>query len=439
MTDTIPMAKGQLRSLNRHALWGTVSIAALVGALGYWAATTPLSGSVVAAGSVVADGGARRVQHQEGGIVSAILVRNEDAVRQGQVLLNLDATSVLANLSVIEAQLGEAYVRQARLAAERDGTGQISWTGKLDTLPDAARNHALLEAEEQLRTARAATKASQIAQLEEQAAQLGNEVDGLEAQRDAAADEIAIVSKQLDGLEGLLDRGLVEATRVTELQRQLVRIRADNARLTTEIARTKGAIAEKHLQIAQLEDAFQSEVLTQLQEVGQAIAELEQQRIAARDRLDRLTIRAPITGVVHESLVRTIGGVVSPGETLMQIVPQDERLMMDVRVDPVDIDKLAVEQIVRLRFTSFNARETPELQAKVTRISPDLTRDADSGAQFYQVRVGLEQGELDSLPDGARLIPGMPVDAFFTTGERTALDYLVKPFTDQLTLAFRED
>ena len=427
------------RSLGRHGLLGSVAMIALVGGLGFWAAITPLSGAVVAGGSVVVDGGVRRVQHQEGGIVREILVRNDAEVEAGQTLIVLDGTSVAANMAVIEAQLGEAYIRQVRLLAEAANTTIMEWTPKLEALPNIEHNRALFAAEDRLRVSRAASLSTQMAQLGEQIIQLENQVAGLHAQRDAVAAQTGILNEQLERLSALLSQGLVEASRVSDLRRQIAQLDGESARIATEIARGNAATSERRLQVSQVQESYQSEVLGQLQETGQEIAELEQQRVAAQDRLDRLVIRAPITGIVHQMQVATLGGIASAGETLMQIVPQDDEIMVDVRIDPLDIDKLAAEQTVTLRLSSFNSRSTPELLGLVDRISPDLTRDAASGTQFYVVRVRLPGDELERLPETARLIPGMPVEAFFATGDKTVLSYLAKPVMDQLALAFRED
>lgn len=427
------------RSLGRHGLLGSVAMIALVGGLGFWAAITPLSGAVVAGGSVVVDGGVRRVQHQEGGIVREILVRNDAEVEAGQTLIVLDGTSVAANMAVIEAQLGEAYIRQVRLLAEAANTTIMEWTPKLEALPNIEHNRALFAAEDRLRVSRAASLSTQMAQLGEQIIQLENQVAGLHAQRDAVAAQTGILNEQLERLSALLSQGLVEASRVSDLRRQIAQLDGESARIATEIARGNAATSERRLQVSQVQESYQSEVLGQLQETGQEIAELEQQRVAAQDRLDRLVIRAPITGIVHQMQVATLGGIASAGETLMQIVPQDDEIMVDVRIDPLDIDKLAAEQTVTLRLSSFNSRSTPELLGLVDRISPDLTRDAASGTQFYVVRVRLPGDELERLPETARLIPGMPVEAFFATGDKTVLTYLAKPVMDQLALAFRED
>lgn len=437
--STLALDIHEARSLNRHALLGTVAVFALIGAMGYWAATTQIAGAVVATGSIAIDGGTQRIQHQEGGIVKAIHVQDDTEIAAGEPVISLDGTAISANIAVIDSQLADAYARQARLVAESTDAGHMVWDERLETIGNVEQNRILFAAEDRLRTVRAAALATQIGQLQEQIVQLENQSTGLEAQHVSITDQVRILSDQVDSLSSLLERGLVEAARVVELRRSLAQLEGEGARLLTEIARGNAAISERRLQISQTQEAFRSEVLSSLQETVQNIAQLEQQRIAAQDRLDRLEIRAPISGVVHELQIATIGGVISPGETLMQIVPQDMLTMAEVRVSPLDIDKLALNQTVKLKLSSFNSRYISELAGQVDRISPDLSRDPVTGGQYYLVRVRVSDEGLHALAEGVRLIPGMPTEAFFATSERTVLDYLVTPVRDQLERAFLED
>lgn len=437
--SALSLQQRQTRSLGRHALLGTVSILMLLGGAAYWAASTTIAGAIVAGGSVVVDGGARLVQHQEGGIVRTILVRNEDAVAAGDLLIALDGTATAANLAVIDAQLGDALTLQARLLAESQGSGAALWSEALEGLSDRARNLALFSAQEQLRLARAATLENQSAQLAEQIAQFEIQIEGLEAQASASETETGIVSEQVTTISALFAQGLVERSRLADIERQLARLDGDRARTLTEIARSRAAISERTLQMTQLRETFLSDVLAQLQEAGQAIAELQQQKIAAEDRLRRLEIRAPIAGIVHESQVQTVGGVIGPGETLMQIVPQNETLLVDIRVSPLDRDRLATGQPVDLRLSGLDPRRAPELSGVVASISPDLLRDPVNGLQFYLVRVTVPEAEQAKLSQAYHLVPGMPVEAFFRTEERTVLAYLVAPAVTQLSRVFREE
>lgn len=437
MSD-IALPFAETKSLQNHARLGLLSILVVLGGLTYWSAVTPLSGAVVAGGSIVVDGGSRRVQHQEGGIVDQILVQNEDHVVAGQVLARLDGTSIKANLAVIQSQLVDAYVREARLIAERDG-GPLLWPAELDSLPNAEHSRDLFAAEDRLRQTRATSLINQRGQLTEQVTQLAEQVRGLEGQQASINGELAIVTSDSAKTGSLVSKGLTEGTRLSAINRDLAKLQGDAAQTVGQIAGARAAIAERKLQISQLDDTLQNEVLGDLQKVRQSLAELQQQQIAAQDRLARLEIKAPISGVVHESTVHTIGGVVAPGDTLMQIVPQEELNLVDIRVSPLDIDKLSLGQEAGLRFSSFDARTTPELNASITSISPDLSRDAQSGAQFYLVRASISEAELKRFPEDLKLIPGMPAQAFFKTGDRTVLSYLMKPLAEQMSLAFRED
>jgi HlyD family secretion protein len=438
MTDAA-FQYAEVRSLGRHAWIGAICILLGLGGLGYWATITPISGAILASGVVVVEGGSQRVQHQEGGIVRKILVRNEDLVQGGQLLVSLDGTATVANLAVIQSQLSEAYVRRARLLAEAAQAPEMQWPAALDDLPDRDRSREMFEAEQRLRDSRASALSSQSAQLQEQVVAIEGQIVGLTAQRDAIAAEMAIVEPELERLEDLYSKGLLEVVRVTSLKREQTQLEGNRASADAEIARARATIAERNLQVSQLGDSFQSDVLSELQKINQSVAELLQQKIAAEDRLARLDIRAPIDGIVHESKVQTVGGVVGAGETLMQIVPRDADLHVDLRVNPIDIDMIASEQAVSLRFAGLNPRSAPDLTGTVHRISPDLSRDDARGTEFYVVRAIIDDGELSLLPVNTRLVPGMPVEGFFKTSDRTIISYLLDPIMERLSRVFRDE
>ncbi len=433
------MAEGHAASFYRHAWVGLGSIIVLLGGLGIWAAATDIAGAVVAGGTIAVEGGSKRVQHREGGIVSEILVQNEDAVETGELLIRLDGTATAANLAVIVSQLSEAYALQARLTAESIGAEQMVRTNELAQWPEAERLEVLFAAQDRLRSRRAATQVGLAARLGEQVAQLEVQIEGLEAQRLATGRQLEILVGEQADVDALLADGLVEAGRVNSIKREVARLQGEQGRLLSEIAAARTAISERRLQITQAADEFQTEVLQELQAVGQKIAELQQQKIAAEDVLSRLEVRAPQAGVIHESITHTVGGVVGPGETLMLVVPQESQLIVEARVGPLDVDKLAVGQGVVLRLSGFDARTTPELSANVERVSPDLTRDPVTGEPYYAVKVRIGDGELSKLSEGQRLVPGMPAEAFIQTGERSVLSYLIHPLVEQINRTFRED
>lgn len=428
------------RSLRLHASVGVICIALGLGGLGYWAAVTPIAGAVTAGGTVVVDGGSRKVQHPEGGVVAEIMVHNDDPVVAGETLVRLDGTTTSAGLALVQSQLVDAFIRRARLLAETDAEPAMAWPSELDALPNVDKSHALFNDETRLHEARASGLDNQVSQLNEQINQLNEQVKGLQAQLDATNAEIAIVAPQVSRLEQLSSQKLIGDSQVSDIKRQLAQLDGTKASTEAEIARTRATVAERAMQIAQTKTGFLGDALKDLQDVTLSIAQLQQQQIAANDRLSRLEIKAPIAGVVHESAVQTVGGVVGAGDTLMQIVPQDTAMFFDVRVSPLDIDKLRVGQDVDLRLSGVDPRTTPDLNGSVSRVSPDLSRDPVNGSQFYLVRVAVTPAELKRLqPSHVGLVPGMPVQAFLKTTDRTVLTFLLGPFLERLALVFREN
>ena len=427
-----------LAGLRRHAWAGLGAIALFVAALGGWAGTTEIAGAVIAQGSIVSRDGTKRVQHPEGGVVTEILVRDGDVVEAGQLLVQLDATTVAANLAVIVSQLSAAFALEARLTAEGTGVPDI-------TLPPIVAEWAdptlpgLVAAQRQQMASRAAAQAGLQTQLQEQIAQLGEQIVGFEAQSDAVQQQIALLSSDVTNAESLFRDGLMEESRLNVARRELSQLQGAAGNLTAEIAGARTAIAASRAQIAESDASFRADVLEQLRDVGLQIAELMQQKIAAEDRLAKLEIRAPQAGTVHESIARTVGGVVVAGETLMLVVPPNDRLALETRVSPLDVDKLSPGQPATVRLVGLDIRSTPELAATVETISPDLTRDPSTGVAYYAVRIALPPSELARLPAGQHLVAGMPADAFLRTADRTVLSYLIGPLEAQLSHAFRED
>ena len=427
-----------LRSLSRHSWIGLLSIVVLSGGLGLWAANVEIAGAVVAGGTVVVQTYAKSVQHQEGGTVREILVHNEDAVQAGQLLVRLDDTALSANLAVIQAQLVEGLAQEARLSVEVGGGSAFVVPEELlptGSEPDVA---GAIETQRQMLTTELADRDGHIAQLGEQITQLERQIEGFTIQKKAVETQIAIIQGEMADLGQLRDRQLIEASRVTTLGKSLAVQQGEQGRLIAAIAEAGATIAERRLQMEQVGTDFVSTALGDLQKARQAIVELRQQKRAALEKLGRTEIRAPQDGIVHESVVHTVGGVVGPGEVLMEIVPQSDVLMVDIRVDPMDIDSLAVRQQVVLRLSSFDQRRTPEINGSIEAISPDHVQDRASGREYYTARITIEKGELDRLPPDVRLRPGMPVQAFVTTENRSVLSYLLHPFIEELNLAFRE-
>lgn len=421
-------------SVRKHMLVSLLIIGVLLGGIGSWAFFTEISGAVVASGNVVVETNTRQVQHQEGGIVKSIFVKNGDVIEAGDLLIRLDDTITNANLSVIIKQLIELYAQEARLFAEQQGVDYIAFTdnGFEDDVQKDIRDSQI-----GLFNARKNSLDGKRQQLREQIIQFQSKITGLEAQRDAKIAEMLIVENELANLDDLLGQQLVSASRVTVLSRDIVQLRGEIGGFTSDIAQTKEAISERNIQILQLDEEFLASVLQEIQDVRSQIGKLEEQKIAAEDELRRIDIIAPLDGFVHNLSVTTIGGVLGPRDVAMSIVPKDDLLVVEAQIEPINIDQISPDQSARIRLPSFDQRTTPELNAKVETISADLLRDEATGVQYYKVRLKISEAEFDKL-DGKSLVPGMPVETFIQTDERTVMSYLLKPIRDQISHAMRE-
>jgi HlyD family secretion protein len=439
MSNVVIAENRDLKSLSRHAKIAMVAITGLFGGLIYWASTVDISGAVIGQGTIVVESYAKRVQHQEGGIVKTILARNEDHVAAGQLLAVLDDTSISANLTIVQTQLREAWAKEARLVGEVDGLGAYVIPPELEERAAEPQLARLISTEQRIMASRKATRDGRVAQLNEQIIQVERQIEGLTLQQAAAQHRLRILGKEFSDLSSLLKDGLVEASRVNMLDKDKASVEGELGSLIAAIAQARASIAERRLQISQIDDDFLTEALGDLQDTRRIMAEANQQERALLDRQQRTEVRAPQSGVIHESIVHTVGGVIAPGETLMLVVPQDDKLIVAVRTSPMDVDKISIDQPVTIRLSSFDQRSTPELFALVSSVSPDLTHDPATGQSFYTTLVSIPDSERARLAADVKLIPGMPVEVFIKTEERSVLSYLVHPFTEQLTRVFRED
>ncbi len=425
-------------SIRRHLLAGLAAVFVLVGGIGGWAATTELSGAVIAPGQLVVQSDVKKVQHPTGGVVATLNVQDGDSVAAGDVIIRLDDTVTRANLAIVVKSLQQLEARQARLEAERDGVATVDFPGTLRQHaadPEVAR---LIAGETKLFELRRSAREGQKAQLAERAAQLNEEIGGLASQIAAKEREIELIGQELTGVRDLWEKKLVSIQRVNELERQAARLEGERGQLVAATAQAKGRISEIELQVIQIDQDMRSEVATELRDIQGKVAELVERQIAAEDELRRIDIRAPQSGRVHELAVHTVGGVIGPGEVLTLIVPVADDLTVEVKIAPQDIDQVQIGQAAVLRFSAFNQRTTPEVDGEVTRVSADLTLDERTGLSYYTARIGLLEGEVARL-QGLSLAPGMPVEAFIQTGERTVLSYLTKPLTDNAMRSFRGD
>jgi len=425
-------------SIWRHQVLGFAAVALLVGGVGSWAATTDISGAVIAPGKLVVASNVKKVQHPEGGIVGDIFVRDGDRVKAGDVVLRLDATITRANLAIIEKGLTEMTARKARLEAERDGANKIKFPDELKfraSDPDVAH---VMAGEQKLFNLRRVARAGQKAQLQQRIAQLKEEIGGLQLQADSKAREIEFIKTELDGARELWEKDLMPISKMTTLEREATRIDGEKGKLIATTARVKAQVSETKLQIIQIDQDLASEVAKEMREIDAQVGEFIERRVAAQDQLKRVDIRAPQSGVIHESTVHTVGGVINASDPIMLVVPEADNLTVEAKVARQDIDQLLPGQDANLRFSAFNQRTTPEIAGTVSRISADITTDDHTGESYYKVRVSLADNEISRLGD-VELVPGMPVEVFVKTGDRRVLSYLVKPLSDQITRAFREE
>ncbi|MFT4183940.1 MAG: HlyD family type I secretion periplasmic adaptor subunit [Rhizobium sp.] len=424
------------RVIRRLSLFVLMTILLLFGVMGGLAAATKISGAVIAAGTLVVDSYVKPVQHLKGGIVSTVGVKNGDRVDAGQVLIRLDDTQTRANIAIFTKRLNELAARTARLVAERDGRDAIAFPAGL--LSNAGNDDVkgILAGEQQLFNDRMASRQGQKSQLRERIQQLKQEVEGLVAQEQGKRVEIELVAKELASLQQLLAQGIISATKVYSLQRDRARLTGELGNLVSSIAQTNGKITETELQILQVDNDRSSEVSDQLRQAESDTGQLSERLIAVEDDLKRIDIRAPQTGIVDQLHVHAAGAVIGPAETIMQIVPDKDALVAELKLAPQDIDQIAVGQGIALRFSAFNQRITPELNGHVETVSADLTTDQRTGQTYYVVRARMPKEEWDRLGELTPL-PGMPVEAFIQTGSRSVLAYLTKPMTDQVKRAFR--
>lgn len=430
-------SQGARGSIRNHLIVGLAVVALLAGGLGGWASTAQISGALIAPGSVVVESNVKKVQHPTGGVVGEVRARDGDVVKAGDVVVRLDDTVTKASLAIVTKNLDGLLARGARLEAEQRGLDKIAFPKTLLERADDPDVKAVTASESKLFEVRVNGRAGQKSQLRERVTQLNEEIAGLTAQEKAKDQEIALVEKELVGVRDLYDKHLVQLSRLTTLERDLARLSGERAQYIASRAQAKGKITETELQIIQIDKDMISDVSKDLRETNDKIGEFVERKVTAEDQLRRVDIRAPQDGMVLQSTVHTVGGVITAGDAIMLIVPQTDDLQVEAKVNPQDIDKLQVGQKTLLRLSAFNQRTTPELNGVVTRVSPDVTTDQRTGQSYYTIRISMPPEEVARLGD-VKLIPGMPVEAFVQTGDRTLISYLIKPLSDQLMRAFRE-
>jgi HlyD family secretion protein len=429
---------GSRISVRRPVLLGLAAALVLVAGFGLWATLTRISGAIVAPGQIEVEQDRQIVQHPDGGVVEAILVTEGARVKAGDPLIRLDGAALRSELTIVEGQLSELAGRSARLTAERDGSESLTFDADIlalaETSPEVA---AQLDGQKRLFEARKATLAEQRDLLTQRIGQINEQANGIAAQSDALARQLDLIEQELASQQSLLDKGLAQAGTVLALQREQARLEGQLGELAADLARTKGQVTENEIEISSLATRRREEATTELRQIGPTILELAERRRALAERIDRLEIRAPVSGIVLGLQVTTPRAVLRPADPVLFVIPQDRPLVITARIAPIHIDEVAVGQPAELVFSAFSSRDTPHLKGKVTLVSADALTDSHTGATYYTAELQLDEGEQARLGDRA-LLPGMPVEVFLQTGRRTPLAYLIKPFTDYFARAFRE-
>jgi len=429
--------QGAQQSIRLHLIVGLAIVVVLAGGLGGWASTAEISGALIAPGSIVVESNVKKVQHPTGGVVGEVRARDGDLVKAGDVVVRLDDTVTKASLAIVTKNLDGLWARAARLVGEQQGLDKIVFPKMLLDRGDDPDVKTIIASETKLFEVRVHGRTGQKAQLRERITQLNEEIGGLAAQEKAKDQEIALVEKELSGVRDLYEKHLVQISRLTTLERDTARLNGERAQYIASRAQAKGKITETELQIIQVDKDMVSDVSKDLRETNDKIGEFVERKVTAEDQLRRIDIRAPQDGMVLQSTVHTVGGVITAGDAVMMIVPQADDLQVEAKVNPQDIDKLQIGQKTLLRLSAFNQRTTPELNGVVSRVSPDVTTEQRTGQSYYTIRVSMPPQEIARLGD-VKLIPGMPVEAFVQTGDRTMMSYLIKPLSDQLMRTFRE-
>jgi HlyD family secretion protein len=383
--------KGALSSIRLHLVVGLSVVVLLVGGLGVWASTAEISGALIAPGSIVVESSVKKVQHPTGGVVGEVRAHDGDHVKTGDIVVRLDDTITKANLAIVTKNLNGLLARGARLEAEQQGLDKIVFPQALLDNADDPDVRDVMASETKLFDVRTTGRSGQKAQLRERITQLKEEIAGLTAQAQAKDQEIALVNKELVGVRQLYDQHLVQLTRLTTLERDAARLAGEKAQYVASTAQAKGKITETELQIIQIDKDMVSDVSKDLRETNDKIGEYIERKVTAEDQLRRVDIRAPQDGVVEQSTVHTVGGVIQAGDAIMLVVPQADDLQVEAKVNPQDIDKLQIGEKTLLRLSAFNQRTTPELTGEVIRVSPDVNTDQRSGQSYYTIRVSAKR------------------------------------------------
>lgn len=415
---------------------GMILLATAFGSLILWSTLAPIAKGVVAPGTVIVDSNRKTIQHLEGGIISEILVRDGDVVKAGQVLARLDGVTSQAQRDVLYGQFLTAKAQEARFIAERDGSKEIGFPTDLQGPGESGRNAAIRGSEQEVFKSRRDALNGQLSIYEQRIKQLEEQSKGLEAQVAANTQQIVLIDSELEGLQQLFEKGYASKTRLLELQRRRAELDGDRGNYAAEIARNKVAVGEARLQIIQVRKNFEEDVAKGLSEAQARVFDLQDRLTSATDVLQRREVKAPTDGIIVGSRIHTVGGVVRTGDPLMELVPNNDDLIVEAMVSPLDIDVASAGMDAEVRFSALSSRHMPILLGTVVTVAADAATD-QQGNRFYPARVRVPKEQLANL-DGQKLVPGMPAEVLIKAGEHSIVEYLMKPLSDGFFRAFKE-
>lgn len=429
--EAVPV-EDRLPLRSRHAL---KVIGALLGVFLLAGIIIPIGGAVIGGGALSVEGQVKRIAHPLGGVISEIRVKDGDRVKRGDVLIRLDTTVSGVRADLSGRTVAQLLASRARLEAEREGRTRLAFPPQLLGRTDADARDAM-NAESRLFQLQLAERSGIRSQLQQRIVQLNRQAEGYRAQIAALRKQQALIEPERKGVQELWDKGLVTIARRNQLERTAADLEGSIASLEASIAQAQARVTETQQQIFQVEESARSDAGKELAQVNNALNEQQVQQVAAGDAFDRSNIRAPYDGVIDKLAFVSVGDVIQPAQPIMEIVPQSERMVADVRISPADIDRVAKGQDARVRFTAFAASATPELPGKVIFVSADRSTEQQTGMSFYRVKIEVDAKSL--AKEDLKLVTGMPVEVFIATGSRSMLSYVTKPLADQFARSFRD-
>ena len=420
--------------------FGTTLTLVMITTVGAWLTLAEISGAVIAQGELRSSGNRQIVQHREGGTVTQILVKNGDYVQPGQVLLRLDKGQLEAEHAIVTGQINDAVARRGRLIAERDGLERPFFESPLFRL---ARNQpnvmAIVLGQQRLFFAKRQSNMQQLEQLKERIANLHIEIEGIDGQLKAGANQTRFISQELNDLKGLFKKGFASKTRILALERERSKIEGQRSSLDADRASRMGQINDLEIEIVRLTSTLREKSITELRDLEVQLGEYRERRQALAEKLNATELKAPVAGIVHALAIHTVNGVIKPADPVLAIVPSKTVLVIEAKLDATAVDQVYSGQKVSILFSTFNTGVTPEISGTVSQISADRVDDPDTSENYYTAEITFSAAEKSKLGEKAfKLVAGLPVEVHLQTGERSPFSYLIKPIADQFNRALRE-